>query len=98
MNWIEATVSGTIYPVAPVELPDGRLATIGPLYGLEAVMVSADHGVTWKVVTPNLPFNFPGGLVYSAAAKAFFVWHSSSCADAGEPDSIVRFDFDYTTQ
>jgi photosystem II stability/assembly factor-like uncharacterized protein len=98
LTWTDVVVSGTIYDMSPTELPDGRLAIIGPLYGSQSVMLSSDHGATWKPVTPYLPFSFPTGVIYSQQAKAFYVWHSSSCTDAGEPDSIVRFDFDYTKE
>ncbi len=81
--------------VAPIQLPDYRLASVSG----KKVVVSADSGNTWQVVSVELPFN-PVGLVYSQYQKAFFVWHFS-CDDSSvtlPDDAILRYDFDYTTQ
>jgi photosystem II stability/assembly factor-like uncharacterized protein len=81
----------SIYP--PVELPDGRIAALGTQY----IMLSADHGSTWKPVTPPLPFQDGTGIAYSAPHKAFYVWHFA-CGNGPvvvQAESIMRFDFDY---
>jgi hypothetical protein len=83
-----------------VELPDGRLAAIGPEYGTQYVEVSADHGATWNPETAALPYSDAVGVVYSAARKAFYVWHFTcgNGLDPVPPDAIMSFGFDYQTQ
>lgn len=74
--------------VRPIELPDGRIATINRDY----ILVSKDLK-KWQPASAKLPFA-PGGLVYSQFRRAFFIWHLSS--DPMPPaDAIARFDFDY---
>jgi hypothetical protein len=82
-------------------LPDGRIATIGPQFGAQYVVLSADHGATWNAVTIAIPFGNPVGVTYSSQQKAFYVWQFTCDPDAGlgvvlvPSDAIVRFDFDY---
>lgn len=93
-TWASAVGNGVITGVHPVELPDGRIATVGPKY----VMVSSDHGTTWSPASTALPYTDAVGIVYSSQQKAFFIWHFS----CGNPplmvpaDAIMRFNFDYT--
>jgi photosystem II stability/assembly factor-like uncharacterized protein len=80
--------SSVISAIRPIELPDGRIAALAPY-----VVVSADHGKSWRPVTSEPPFKAEG-LAYSAFQKAFFVWHST-CDSKVPADAVMRFDFDY---
>ncbi|MGO9838168.1 MAG: hypothetical protein ACLP1X_28635 [Polyangiaceae bacterium] len=85
-----------ITAVTPIELPDGRIATLGPTY----VMVSANHGATWSPATAALPYSDAVGIVYSAQEKAFYTWHFTCGFNGPVPvpsDAIMKFDFDYQT-
>jgi photosystem II stability/assembly factor-like uncharacterized protein len=93
-HWTDVVGANVIESVHPVELPDGRLATLGTQY----VLVSADHGKTWLQASVSLPYN-PVGLTYSSQQKAFYIWHFT-CGFNGPvpvpPDAIMSFHFDYT--
>jgi photosystem II stability/assembly factor-like uncharacterized protein len=97
-TWAMTVGSGVLQTSAPVELPDGRIASLGP----HTVMVSADCGASWHAASTTLPYS-PTGLVYSAYQKAFFVWHFD-CTGANNPNdpvpanAVMRFAFDYQTQ
>jgi photosystem II stability/assembly factor-like uncharacterized protein len=97
-TWTRAAGANVLVTSGPLELPDGRIASLGP----HAVMVSADCGVTWHAATTALPYA-PTGLVYSPYEKAFFVWHFD-CTGMSNPndpvpsDAVMKFDFDYRTQ
>ena len=79
-----------------VELPDGRLAAVGD----QVVIVSPDHGATWRAVGPAIPFP-PTGFAYSPVRKAFYAWYFG-CDQTGDnavaDNAIVSLGFDYTTQ
>ncbi|MFT3925219.1 MAG: sialidase family protein [Myxococcales bacterium] len=93
-TWKPSTVKNTVYPIAPIELPDGRIATRSS----KGVIVSADHGTSWTVVAPPEPFDDPHhifALSYSKYHKAFYVaqW---TCADGPIPDNAVAaYGWDY---
>jgi hypothetical protein len=92
-QWTTVVGSGVIASVRPIELPDGRVATLGA----GSVVVSSDHGVTWKPASSALPYHDSIGVVYSAQRKAFYVWRFT-CGNGAvpvPPDAIMRFDFDY---
>jgi hypothetical protein len=75
-------------------LPDGRLVSINKEY----VILSADGGVTWRRITPKLPFE-PWGFHYSARRKAFYVFYFSCDMPYLIPaDILQRLEFDYTKQ
>jgi photosystem II stability/assembly factor-like uncharacterized protein len=104
ITWMNMGGSGMIAPSggnitsgAPVELPDGRIAAMG----MQTIIISADHGATWKAATSALPMTDNEdihGCVYSGLRKAFYVWHNS-CSSTNVPsDAVMRYDFDYTTQ
>src|SRR5262249_3681695 len=91
-TWTDVIGPGVILSSQPVELPGGRLATLGP----QAVMVSADKGAHWNPATAALPFGHAVGVAYSPQQKAFFVWHFT-CGTGQVPvpsDAIMRFDFE----
>jgi photosystem II stability/assembly factor-like uncharacterized protein len=97
-TWQQTVGQGVLVTGAPVELPDGRIAALGP----QAVMVSSDCGTSWHEATTARPYS-PTGLVYSPYEKAFYVWHFDCTGqnNPGDPvpkDAIMRFDFDYQTQ
>ncbi|HEY0469247.1 MAG TPA: sialidase family protein, partial [Polyangiaceae bacterium] len=75
--------------VHPIELPDGRIATLTEQY----VIVSADKGQTWTPVTSATPFRGEG-LTYSKQQQAFFVWRATTTEGVPE-DSLVRYDWDF---
>jgi photosystem II stability/assembly factor-like uncharacterized protein len=89
-TWEEVTGGGTITSVAPIELPDGRIATLSG----SAVVLSSDGGRSWTEVTSMLPYGDSVGVVYSRQRRAFFIWHFS-CGDRVLPDAIMRHDFDW---
>jgi hypothetical protein len=101
-NWNPMTSPGAVtsLTIAPIELPDGRIATFGPEYGTQYVLVSADQGMTWKAGSAALPYADARGLVYSKQQKAFFVWHFTCDGGPNDvpADAVMRFDFDYQTQ
>jgi hypothetical protein len=90
----------SVVTIPPIELPDGRIATLGPSTGNQYVIVSSDQGATWKPVTPALPYTDAYGVTYSSQRKAFYVWHWSCGSDTNVPvptDAILSYPFDYTT-
>jgi photosystem II stability/assembly factor-like uncharacterized protein len=97
-TWQQTVGQGVLVTGAPVALPDGRIAALGP----QAVMISSDCGTSWHEATTARPYS-PTGLVYSPYEKAFYVWHfdctgKGNPADPVPPDAIMRFAFDYQTQ
>ena len=100
-TWSEVIVSPySVLSVSPIELPDGRIATLGPSTGTLYVIISADQGATWKPVSAPLPYTNVYGLSYSSHQKAFYVWHWTCTGDANDPvptDAIMSFGFDYQT-
>jgi photosystem II stability/assembly factor-like uncharacterized protein len=81
----------------PIELPDGRIVTIGPEYGTQYVLASADHGATWNPVSAALPYADATAVAYSSQRKMFYIWHFS-CVTQTDPvptDAIMSFPFDY---
>jgi len=84
----------------PIELPDGRIVTIGPADGTaKYVVASADHGATWKPVSAVLPYVDATAVSYSAQRKVFYIWHFT-CGSGANPvpsDAIMSYAFDYET-
>ncbi|HEY4104155.1 MAG TPA: sialidase family protein [Polyangiaceae bacterium] len=99
VTWMDVVGMGVVAGPALLELPDGRLATLGAQY----LVISADRGATWAPVSSALPYpdsNRASGVVYSTQQKAFFIWHSTCGFNGPVPvpdDAIMRYDFDYTT-
>jgi hypothetical protein len=100
-TWSEVIVAPySIVSLHPIELPDGRIATVGPSTGTQYVIVSADQGATWKPVSGPLPYSDTFGLTYSSQRQAFYIWHFTCTNDAVQPvptDGIMSFGFDYQT-
>jgi photosystem II stability/assembly factor-like uncharacterized protein len=81
---------------AVLELPDGRLISIG----FHTIMVSADQGATFQALGPELPFG-PAGLAYSPFRRTLYVWHFDCNFSGSDPvlsDAIAALEFDYRTQ
>ena len=96
VTWTIMTDQSIVSPAATVliELPDGRLATVGN----NILVVSGDHGATWQSLGPALPVS-PNGLVYSKFRKAFYVWHHDcdfTTKDPIQANTIMRLDYDAT--
>jgi photosystem II stability/assembly factor-like uncharacterized protein len=90
LTW-ERVTDGTLLSVQPVELPDGRIASMTN----DAVVVSDDSGATWKKVTPATPFKATG-FTYSPFEKAFIIFYFGCMeTQTAEGDEIQRFYFDW---
>jgi photosystem II stability/assembly factor-like uncharacterized protein len=81
-----------VLEVHPIELPDGRIATLTEQY----VIVSADKGQTWTPVTSATPIRGEG-LTYSKQQQAFFIWHATTTEGVPE-DSLQRYDWDFAAR
>jgi hypothetical protein len=98
VSWSEAAQAGSVFPLANglVELPDGRLVAVGN----GVLVISSDHGATWRDFGPPLPYA-PAGVTYSPSRKAVYIWRSQ-CATAASnaipADVIMSLSFDYKTQ
>jgi hypothetical protein len=92
-TWQETDASGPVGGPsgALVELPDGRVATLGTVQ----VLISGDHGATWESIGPALPYT-PAGMTYSPSQKAFYIWQFDCDPPSGaipvQPRSIMRLD------
>ncbi|MEO8901522.1 MAG: hypothetical protein ABI488_07345 [Polyangiaceae bacterium] len=81
----QATAGG----VPPIELPGGRIASIGQ----NTVQASMDSGKTWQAIGGALPWT-PTGLSYSPFRRAFYAWRFD-CGTVVPSDSIERLGFDF---
>jgi photosystem II stability/assembly factor-like uncharacterized protein len=85
------------YSTSPLELPDGRVVTLGKTH----LLASSDTGQTWNPIGDPLPF--PGancgtyGLTYCVSTKTFFINHND-CSGHVETSSIWSAGFDYTKE
>jgi photosystem II stability/assembly factor-like uncharacterized protein len=74
-----------------LELPDGRLATLGTTN----VIVSKDHGASWRAVGATLPIK-AAGIAYSPFRQTFYIWRSdcdnSTPNNPVQASSIMRLD------
>jgi photosystem II stability/assembly factor-like uncharacterized protein len=82
----------------PAELPDGRIVIVGK----DHLLISADHGASWKPIGEPLPYAGGGydgarGPAYSARTKTFFIWRWD-CGMRVLPDAIMSAGFDYTKE
>jgi hypothetical protein len=95
-TWDVVTGGGVLVSARPAELPDGRIAAMTG----DTIVVSDDRGTTWHPATAVMPFE-PQGMLYSAAQRAFFIFHNT-CGFSGPvpvpDDAIMRYDFDYETE
>ncbi len=91
-TWTTVVGNGVINNFAPSELPDGRIAVMSGRH----VLLSKDHGATFRIATADLSFD-PGGFLYSPFQKAFYAWHAG-CSSSVPSDAVVRYDFDYETE
>jgi len=75
----------------PIQLPDGRFATLGR----DSVLISSDEFQTWEPGSPrygDLPGS-PIGLLYSEPQNAFYIW-GHQCNDEIEGTEIQRYELD----
>jgi hypothetical protein len=91
-TWKQTVNYGTLKTGSPIELPDGRIAALSG----NAVMVSADHGVTFKAAAAGMPAE-RSQVAYSPYRRAFYVSHWD-CGSAVLADAVMRFGWDYKTQ
>ncbi len=90
-TWTAVADAGKAGNLRPFELPDARIVSTKG----KSVVVSADHGATWKNVGKDIPFQ-PNTLTYSGIRNAFYAsYFTCSGANAVPADSIVRFGWDY---
>jgi hypothetical protein len=105
MNWTEVSGTGTLAPMsanpagsALAALSGGKVAAVSTD---DAVVVSSDGGHTWgpatpKVATATQSANQTHGVVYSAQAKAFYIWNSG-CGSGGTlpivANSVLSFPY-----
>lgn len=82
--WRQTIPSGTLMNVHPIELPDGRIVSLGRQH----VMVSSDHGVNWQPLGPDLPF-VPVGITYSDFDKSLYIWQFD-CGAKVLPNAIMK--------
>lgn len=87
-TWETAAPTGSEITLPPIELPDGRIASVSRRY----VVVSDDQANTWKPVSPPLPFR-ARALAYLPERKAFYISHET--CEEGEDNAVLRFDFDF---
>jgi photosystem II stability/assembly factor-like uncharacterized protein len=96
-TWTQVTGPNVLMSLHPIELPDGRIASVDS--NKRYIVVSADHGDTWSPVTPRLPY-VPYGISYSGQRKQFIIWYFS-CGTGNVPvpdDAIMAFGFDYEAE
>jgi photosystem II stability/assembly factor-like uncharacterized protein len=100
-SWTKVASAGATFPpgffgITPIELPGGRLVTLG----VDHLQSSLDSGASWQPIGEPLPFPLTnsdfGGVIYSITSKTFFIWHSNCGANAVLDDAIMSAGFDYT--
>jgi hypothetical protein len=92
-TWTQADGPGDGRITAPpIELPDGRLVTVGS----DHLLISSDRAKSWKYLAQRLPYdaNQAKGVTYSAQTKTLFVWNWD-CGMVVLPDAIMSAPFDY---
>jgi len=97
-TWTRVTGPNVLMSLHPIELPDGRIASVDA--NKRYIVVSDDHGDTWSAVTPRLPY-VPYGIDYSAQRKAFIIWYFTCNGQDNSPvadDAIMSFGFDYQAE
>lgn len=86
-TWQVASGGGVLASYNLIELPDGRLASVGRTH----LVVSDDAGATWRALGPALPTDGAFGLTYSAARHSIYIWHWD-CGDKVVSGSVQRLD------
>lgn len=84
-TWTEVTAPGQLRnDVHPIELPDGRIVTLGG----QNIMISSNRGASWQAFGPQLPFRSVG-ISYSNFDKSFFIWQFD-CGNSVLPNAIMK--------
>jgi len=78
-----------------IETPDGNWVSMSEHF----VVVSRDHGASWRTAGPELPFDL-AGFTYSTERQAVYAWRNYCDFEAGlNPvldEAIMRLDLDLT--
>ncbi|MGB8354208.1 MAG: hypothetical protein WCD79_10000 [Chthoniobacteraceae bacterium] len=86
-TWEQVCGYGVIKCSTIIELPGGKLCTIGA----KCIKISSDKGATWTQFGDPTPVQ-PAGVVYSPTRKALYIWHWN-CGAQVLPDAIFRNDY-----
>jgi photosystem II stability/assembly factor-like uncharacterized protein len=93
-TWAKIDTGDVFVGVAPVELPDGSIVTVGK----DHLLRSSDEGKSWKPILDPLPFQLgvlAGSITYSVPTKTFFVSIYDCAKGVVRPDAIMSAGFDY---
>jgi hypothetical protein len=85
VTWTEVGNGLLRFEVAPIELPDGRLVSLGD----KKLMVSDNEGDSWTPFGADLSIANAQGVVYSPQQKAFYVWRGD-CGNVIPADAIAK--------
>jgi photosystem II stability/assembly factor-like uncharacterized protein len=91
-TWTAPIGGNTVKTTHPIELPDGRIVTVGP----KTLMISSDHGAHFTAIGTAPPFA-PASVAYSPYRNAFYI-RNWDCKDLVLPNAVMQFGFDYRTQ
>jgi hypothetical protein len=86
-TWTSLSSSGAKASTHPIELPGGRIATIGS----SNIRISGDQGATWKSVAGPLPISNPFGIAYNSVRGCFFVYYWD-CGSSVPSNAVWRYD------
>jgi hypothetical protein len=89
MSFMPVRAPNEARSVEPIELPDGRIVTVGP----STLIASSNQGATWEPLLDPLPFT-PFGVSYSPYRNAFYIWQWD-CGMVVMDDAIARYGYDY---
>jgi DNA-binding beta-propeller fold protein YncE len=92
-TWLKPVGYGVVKTVRPVELPDGRILSVGE----RSLMLATAGGGAFRAVGEPLPFASPAGLAYSAATKTVYIWRND-CGNKVLPNAIMSAGFDYSVE
>jgi hypothetical protein len=87
VTWTSLSSSGARASTHPIELPGGKIATIGS----SNIRISGDQGATWKSAASPLPISNPIGIAYNSVRGCFFVFYWD-CNAVVPNNAIWRYD------
>jgi hypothetical protein len=91
-TWTAPIGANTVKTSHPIELPDGRIAMVGP----KGVVISSDHGAHFTAYGPQPPFA-PASVAYSPYRNAFYI-RNWDCGNVVLANAVMQLGFDYRTQ